>query len=105
MTKRSIHDPAPASLHIAEACLEQVGNASTSEEGAEYATVAGAYALVVLTKTVDHQNYLLASVARTLESVERHLSLLAEHVVAQSSGLPHGPAVDWVKAEAARPRQ
>jgi hypothetical protein len=62
-------DVAPASLDTAEQNLEQVGNASTLEEGPAYATVAMAHALVVLAKTLDRQNQILASLARTVDKM------------------------------------
>lgn len=86
-------DPAgrhPASLPIADACLEQAGDVSTSKEGADLATVASAHALVVMARHLDHQNHLLASLARTIEGIERHLGLIAQKVTGDSTPIPPG---------------
>lgn len=91
MTDSSIDDNPTYHLANAHSLLwldSQTGNTKLAAESVQAAHAHAALAQAML-----------------LERVERHLSLLAEHVAAQSSGLPHGPAVDWVKAEAARPRQ
>lgn len=83
-------DAPMARLEIADACLEEIANAATSEEGVDLAEVASGYAMVVIARHIDHQNHLLASLARTVEGIERHLALIAQAAAGMGTPIPPG---------------